>query len=382
MGPARIARLPDPIVGNGMPYYASLRRETPETRQRIAEGLIRLRQALADQKVPPRTIGGDLLIASWNIREFGGTKYGGRLTDAFYYIAEVLDHFDLIAIQEVRENLAALDRIQGLLGAWWKYVVTDVTEGTAGNGERMAFLYDSRKVVFGGLAGEIVLPPAKVDTDILQFARTPFVCGFKAGWAKIDLCTVHIYYGDSKPLDPRRVAEIGKLAQFMAKRAKASAQPAAVKPAAANPGVTGAAAGAPAIRTPEPDSLILLGDFNIFDPADATLKAITDAGFKVPKVLTDRKGSNLKRDKYYDQIAIWRGRRFDETDRGGVFDFCEAVFREADEALYAPLIAPAASGKKPAYQEWRTYQMSDHLVLWAAFKVDFAGDYLAALAKG
>lgn len=351
-----------------MPYYASLRRESPDVRKRVAEGLLRLRKSIADQKVPLRTVSGDVLIASWNIREFDSRKYGGRLVDAFYYIAEILSYFDLIAIQEVREDLSALERVQGLLGSWWKYVVTDATDaGLGGNGERMAFLYDSRKVTFGGLAGEIVLPPSKIDTEVLQFARTPFVCGFKSGWAKIDLCTVHIYYGDGVPLDPRRLAEIEKLADFLAKRAKKAAQP---KPTD----------GKPAIKPPEPDTLILLGDFNIFDTKDATLKAITDAGFKIPKVLTDRKGSNLGRDKFYDQIAIWRGKRFDETDRGGVLDFYDAVFRAEDEAVYGPLINPAKSGRPPTYKDWKTYQMSDHLVLWAAFKVDFAETYLADLA--
>ena len=353
-----------------MPYYASLRRETPATRARIAAGLLRLRQAIVAQGVPPRTLAGDVLIASWNIREFDSRKYGGRLTDAFYYIAEILSHFDLIAIQEVREDLSALERVQGLLGSWWKYVVTDVTDrALGGNGERMAFLYDSRKVTFGGLAGEIVLPPSKVDTEVLQFARTPFVCGFRAGWAKIDLCTVHIYYGESQPLDARRLTEIRHLADFLAKRAKKAAQP---------PAGQGAAV---AVRPPEPDTLILLGDFNIFDPKDATLKAITDAGFVVPKVLTDRKGSNMGKDKFYDQIAVWRGKRFDETPRGGVLDFYEAVFRAEDEALYTPEMTPTKSGKLPKYKEWKTYQMSDHLVLWSAFKVDFAEDYLTDLSR-
>ncbi len=352
-----------------MPYYASLRREDAETRTRIAAGLLRLRQVIVAQGVPSRTVTGDILIASWNIREFDSKKYGGRLTDAYYYIAEILSHFDLVAIQEVRDDLSALERVQGLLGSWWKYVVTDVTDGTSGNGERMAFLYDSRKVTFGGLAGEIVLPPAKVDTEVLQFARTPFVCGFKAGWAKIDLCTVHIYYGKSKPLDSRRLEEIRKLADFLAKRAKKAAQP------TASTGTT------PKVRPPEPDTLILLGDFNIFDTADATLKAITDAGFAIPKVLTDRTGSNMGKDKFYDQIAIWRGKRFDETPRGGVLDFYEAVFRTEDEALYAPQIKPTKSGKPPKYKEWKTYQMSDHLVLWSAFKVDFTEDYLTDLAQ-
>lgn len=347
-----------------MPYYAGLRREPDEVRRRISEGLVRLRRTIAASGLPPKTLDGDVLIASWNIREFDSAKYGGRLLDAFHYIAEVISHFDLVAVQEVRSDLAALDRVTGLLGGWWKYVVTDVTEGASGNGERMAFVYDSRKVAFGGLAGEIVLPREKVDTEVLQFARTPFVCGFKAGWARIDLCTVHIYYGKGVPLDSRRLEEIRKLAKFLAKRAKVPAQP----------------AGAESPRSGTPDNLVLLGDFNVFAAGDATLKAITDAGFSIPKVLTDRRGSNIAKDKYYDQIAIWRGRRFDSTDRGGVLDYYEAVFRAEDEAAYAGNIKPAKSGKPPKYSEWKTYQMSDHLVLWAAFKVDFADDYLAGLA--
>lgn len=350
-----------------MPYYAGLRREDDQTRSRIAAGLLELRKALIKQEIPTKTIDGDILVASWNIREFDSEKYGGRIVDSYYYIAEILSHFDLIAIQEVREDLAALKRVQNLLGGWWKYIVTDVTEGTSGNGERMAFLYDTRKVTFDGLAGEVVLPSSKVDTEILQLARTPFLCGFKAGWAKLDLCTVHIYYGKSKPLDERRVAEIRNLADFFAKRARRAAK--AVKAENATPEA----------QRPEAGNLVLLGDFNIFDPADATLTAITDAGFVIPEVLKKRSGSNLAKDKFYDQIAIWRGQRFDETLRGGVFDFYEAVFRADDEAVYAPMIKPNEKGKSPTYKEWKTYQMSDHLVLWTAFKVDFATDYLTAL---
>ena len=75
------------------------------------------------------------------------------------------------------------------------------------------------------------------------------------------------------------------------------------------------------------------------------------------------------------------GKRFDETPRGGVLDFFEAVYRMEDEALYAPEIKPGKKGNLPTYKEWRTYQMSDHLLLWSAFKVDFASDYLEDLAK-
>lgn len=40
-----------------------------------------------------------------NLRELGGTKSGGRNLEALLYLAEIISHFDLIAVQEVRDNL-------------------------------------------------------------------------------------------------------------------------------------------------------------------------------------------------------------------------------------------------------------------------------------
>jgi hypothetical protein len=134
-----------------MPYYKSIDNQTVEGR-RTAEGLLRLKAAL-DQIIPAKTLDQTLLLASWNLREFGGTKYGGRNQEALLYLAEILSHFDLIAVQEVRDNLDALDSLMIELGSWWRYVVSDVTQGTQGNQERHAFLYDTRKMSFGGLAG-------------------------------------------------------------------------------------------------------------------------------------------------------------------------------------------------------------------------------------
>ncbi|MCP6423150.1 hypothetical protein NL463_27980, partial [Klebsiella pneumoniae] len=88
----------------------------------------------------------NLLLATWNIREFGGSKYGGRLEESYYYIAEIISKFDLIALQEVRDDLRALNKIMEILGSYWSYMFTDVTEGRQGNSERTAFLFDTRKV--------------------------------------------------------------------------------------------------------------------------------------------------------------------------------------------------------------------------------------------
>jgi len=121
-----------------------------EEGKRTAERLLKLREAL-EREIPERRIGGTLLLATWNIREFDSATYGDRRDEPLLYIAEIIDHFDLVAVQEVRDNLKALERLMDLLGSWWKHLLTDVTEGRPGNRERMAFLYDSRKVRFGGV---------------------------------------------------------------------------------------------------------------------------------------------------------------------------------------------------------------------------------------
>jgi hypothetical protein len=355
-----------------MAFYFRLRREPQDVRRRTVDGLTRLKDQLRADGVPPRTVDDTLLLATWNIREFDSPRYGGRCPESFYYIAEIISHFDLVAIQEVNEDLSALDRVQELLGGWWKYIVTDVTEGTAGNGERMAFLYDSRKVAFGGLAGEIVLPETRGER-VLQLARTPFVCGFKAGWSKFNLCTVHIYYGDDKADNPRRIQEINALARLLAKRAGESSQPA--RP---DGKVT-------ATRNREPENLVLLGDFNIFGRDDATYKALTDAGFTIPEGIQPLPGTNLDRTKHYDQIAFMaRPLRFGATGRAGVFDFYKSVFARDQHEAYASVMPEAyrtAKNQKRYYNDWRTHQMSDHLLLWVELKIDFGREYLASVAE-
>src|SRR5262249_38095250 len=68
-------------------------------------------------------------------------------------VAEIVSRFDLVAIQEVHQNLHDLKRLMRILGDWWSYIVTDVKPGRSGNQERTAFVFDTRKVTFDGLAG-------------------------------------------------------------------------------------------------------------------------------------------------------------------------------------------------------------------------------------
>lgn len=335
-------------------YYYGLRSEkvSKDKRTRIVDGLVRLRAQL-DADVPPRSLEKSFLIATWNLREFGGKKHGGRLLDSMYFIAEVISRFDLVAIQEVRSDLRALRDLMRLLGKWWDYLVTDVTYGASGNGERMAFLFDKRTVRFDNMAGEVVLPGSP-DAPPLQIARTPFVCSFRSSWTRFDICSAHMYWGTSSATDPRRLAEISALAELLAKEVAGE------------------------VGDPLGRNIVLLGDFNIFNrKTDKTMQALEEAGFQMPAKLRATK-TNALGNREYDQIAyLARHAHFEMRDKGGVFDVYKSVFRASDAAAYAT----ERAGKGSSFADWRSYQISDHLPLWVELRNDFSAEYLEELAQ-
>jgi endonuclease/exonuclease/phosphatase family metal-dependent hydrolase len=338
--------------------YYKLRHWQQADRVRTIDRLLELRQSLA-KAIPPRTVRDTLLLATWNLRDFDSNKFGHgpRLPETFYYIAEIISAFDLVALQEVNRDLTALHTLMDILGPSWDYIATDITEGSSGNNERMAFVFDKGKVWFQNIAGEIVLPRDMLIGENQQFARTPFVVKFQSGWFKFDLCTVHLYYGsESGEGYQRRVEEIGKIASFLAKRAK-----------------------------DEQSNIILLGDMNIVSPEDDTMKALKQYDFLVPADLT--LPTNMLRNKYYDQIAFLNKR--DQLELGksanhaGVFEFYNAVFRDGDHSAYYPFAKDygqwpedPAEQEKYFHKQWRTWQMSDHLPLWVELKIDFTEKYL------
>ena len=349
-----------------MPFYQDIDPKA-EYSPRLLDRLLALRRQL-DQEIPARTQAETLLLATWNIREFDSPAYGPRLPEALYYIAEIIARFDLVAVQEVRRDLEALKRLCAILGGHWKYLITDVTEGDRGNDERMAFLYDTRKVSFGGLAGQLVLPPLRLKDEngktvyqpVSQIARTPFMCGFQAGWTRFVLATIHIFYGNSSANDPERVEEIRQVAQSLRSQALD-------KHAWAH-------------------NFILLGDFNIFAPQDSTMQALTEAGFIVPPKLQNLP-SNIPQTKYYDQIAFRvRDEHFATANQGGIFNYYKTVFRPEDEAVYVPYMGKSyhfTSSNQPRQDKsayylnyWRTHQMSDHLPMWVELRIDYSDDYL------
>ena len=205
-----------------MSMYFGLKFLSKEDRARTIDGLLRLRKQLSSQ-IPARSMKDSLMLATWNIRDFGSSKLNPspRSKESLYYIAEIMSAFDLVAVQEVNNNMKPFLEVMQILGRTWDYIATDVTERSSGNGERMAFVFDKAKVSFRNIAGEIVLPKKALigEAEQEQFARTPFLVKFQSGWCQFTLNTVHLYYGaDTGEKLERRVKEIDKIAEFLAAR--------------------------------------------------------------------------------------------------------------------------------------------------------------------
>lgn len=373
-----------------MPFYSRLkyRFRDKSDRARVIGNLQKLRRQL-DRDLPAKDADGNLILASWNIRDFGkpGSRrgFGKREPESFFYIAEILSRFDLIAVQEVNE-LPEWDEVMNILGPDWDYIATDETDkALGGNGERLTYCFDKRKVQFKNIAGEIVLPAkmlisnARVEMDDgeklytgKQFRRTPFVTSFQSGWFKFDICTVHLYYGaESGAKLQERIEEIGAVAKYFGKRADKDLN--------------------------KNKALILLGDFNIVHPKHKTMKALVDNGFKVPKTLAEP--TNFVQTKYYDQIAfktkptvldyIERSTG-DLADRNaGVLNIFKNLYTPSEWEDYKAQMRKSPSGKKKRtnsdlqkyYKQWLTYQLSDHRPLWVRINTNDSAAYLDRLKQ-
>ncbi|ASQ90457.1 hypothetical protein CHL67_05555 [Prosthecochloris sp. GSB1] len=365
--------------------YSYLRGKIKKTdeRRRAVTNLIALRNQL-DDTVPTKDAEDTLLLATWNIRDFGkpGRRFGwgARLPESHFYIAEVISRFDFVAIQEVNE-LDEWFTVMDILGGDWDFIATDATDSAmGGNGERMVFVYDKRKVWFQKIAGEIVLPPnyliSKAELEVEgkkivagnQFKRTPFIASFQSGWLKFDICTVHLYYGaDRGEKLAQRIEEIETVAKYLGKRADRSLG--------------------------DDRALILLGDFNIVSPEHQTMQALVQNGFLVPEILRQKPTTGTE--KYYDQIAFkTRPEVVEYIERhsgnplelnAGVLALFNRVFADSQFETYADIVrkkttegckADTNEKLKKAYRKWRTWQFSDHYPMWVRLQTDRSGDYL------
>ena len=319
-----------------MPRFARTQRPPRE----VAAELAALGRAL-DAAIPAKALDRNLLVATWNVRAFGGLteRWAPRPGDSplrsladVHAIADVLSRFDVVAVQEIRGDLTALRRTLGRLGEHWGLILTDVTRGDAGNDERLGFVYDTRRVTPSGLACELVVPQEELDAgriseDALreQFARTPYAVSFRSAGHAFTLVTLHVLFGD-KPRD--RLGELRCIAAWLARWARDADQ--------------------------FGENLITLGDFNIDRRDDPSWQAFTEHGLHTPPELDElprARGTLGGKATFYDQIAWFQDRlSLAYTGQAGAFDWTPHYLTSEDRVA-------------------KTWRMSDHLPLWTEFAV-------------
>ena len=311
---------------------ASITDEPPEAVEQERRELA----AALDERVPARKIDENLLIATWNIKSFSDLTERWEVAEkndpmrnlrGLLAIGEIVRRFDVVAVQEVQGNLKALRHLMKWLGPEWSFIMTDKNEGHQGGWERMAFLYDTRRVQLSGLAGEVVIP---VDVDYpidRQFARSPYAVSFRANDQTFLLVTFHIDAGSDEERNP----ELETTAEWMADWARD--------------------------LNDWDHNLILLGDFNTETIGSKGYELLTSTGLMVPdelhglmRTLSQEPGET----KFYDHIAWFAEKDSDapalslDYRTGGHVSFDDLVMEDVPESDLQHIV-------------------SDHYPLWAEF---------------
>ncbi|MCP4186469.1 MAG: endonuclease/exonuclease/phosphatase [Gammaproteobacteria bacterium] len=104
-----------------------------------------------------------VVIGSFNIRKLGATEK--RTEQSWNFLKNTLSHFDLIAIQEVMDDLSGLEKLLGLLGNDYGMIVSDITgtkPGQQGNTERLAYLFNWTRVQRTALASDVTFDRSEI----------------------------------------------------------------------------------------------------------------------------------------------------------------------------------------------------------------------------
>jgi len=138
----------------------------------------------ADFGLPARRAD-SVVLASFNIRKIGQIK--NKSPGAWAFLKRFCERCDLIAVQEVQDNLEALIHLKGLLGPKYGLAVSDVTGGIAGKQamvERLAFLFRWDRIERTEVASDITIDRSAV-LDTLYGERDDFEAAFKARVAEM-----------------------------------------------------------------------------------------------------------------------------------------------------------------------------------------------------
>lgn len=307
----------------------------------------------------PRRRRDRMLVATWNIANLGLQE---RRRADHRLLAEICSWFDIVAIQEINDNLVGLRALREQLGEGYEVLFSDAS----GNSERQAFVWDASRVSLLGKVGRLAIPPSQLDLIRLPgfdvpfrgFDRGPYMAAFETVAARrrfrFLLINVHLYFGSNALKHvKRRALETYAVAWWAARRQRS--EHAFTK------------------------NIIPLGDFNLPSPrpGDEIFETLTSRGLQLAKAnralrhrgleLPRRRGERLSKVggtsldglKHYDQIAFFPEQTV-QPSQVEVFDFDNTLFEELWQREDEPW---------PDFRGYLRYYISDHRPLWTEFEL-------------
>ena len=355
-----------------------------------------------------------VVLGSFNIRKLGTKK--GRSDGSWELLSMIADRFDLLAIQEIQDELEAIRQLKKTLGSSYGLVVSDVTgayPGERGN-ERLAFLFKWTVVRRTEVASDITYDRTKVsnvlfekredfseafenhvaalaeykrkkeagkDPDkpsvpnphFLTFIRQPHCVSFEIGNEMTKkpyeflAVNCHLLYGDDKD---ERFDEFKAIVAWMVERARNR-------------------------KKMYYENMLLMGDCNLNFKNPKTARPVIDKFLKsLNKEKLGKKGNaemnfpfldkhpvlkkhirtTVRQTQTYDQIAlIFRDKRLPDYEQNakagkskpdgydyGVFDFVDMIA----QALYKKKYKSLSESRKKHINERIDYDVSDHMPIW------------------
>ena len=258
---------------------------------------------------PHYAAGPTVRIATWNLRQFSPTR-GQVNLQRFAQIIED-NHFDIVAVQEVKRDGQEVDALVSTLGSDWRSSIGPLNESrehAGGNNERFAFIYNASRVREIG-------PARLIPEHAADFDREPYEDTFEAGNFRFTLVTVHLDF--THPEKRRQEAETL---------------------AAMTNDLGGAGAG--------DKDVILLGDFNEENqPARANLHFIEERGWE--RLIHDP--TNLTSTEDFDNILIDPRSTTAWSGRSGVVNYDQIYgYRDRKQAV------EEVSDHRPAWADFAT----------------------------
>lgn len=127
-------------------------------------------------------------VLSWNIQHFGRTKS----VETMEFIAEIVQEYDIIAIQEVvgkTGGVEAVQRLVAILKTWqpeadWSYAISPITSGNPHESERYAYIWKEKELQ---RVGEVFLYQTRAN----EIVREPYFATFVAEKDTFTLVNFH-----------------------------------------------------------------------------------------------------------------------------------------------------------------------------------------------